>query len=1660
MRVHFPFFLIFLLTVAQVQSQWQVDLTFGPAGETGQFAAVDSDGKLWVTDYGDPGTPGVRVFNPDTTETSFSPITQGLDENGNSANLLHPGGVATFNDTIYVVSFDNQLVMRFLKDGTALTGWKLNFGPGDLDIDSTGHVFIVHLQEAMFSVLDIHGHELKGSPFGTPGLHINRGLCVTPDGANVYIADETDDVIATWDGTFIGTDSCHFEKQADLISGVSDPTGIAYAYFVDGNLWIDSDGSNKIFITDMNGTVQEVITDLPNPRGVAFDYDHNWAYVIHFDPSVPMVTRLVNIPTLTIAQIQKTADEQAGPSPYEGQVVKTSGIVTALTPNGYYIQDAPAAWSGLFVYDQNHTPSIGDEVHLQAEVEEYYDLTELKNVDSFQVISSGNSVEPILLNSGEVSQERYEGVLVSVENAVCTNPDLGYGEWQIDDGSGPVRVSSYLYKVTPDSGFLYNVTGVLTYNYGEYKMLPRNENDVLSLGPAPPEPVDYWKVRFHFGPDHQTGQYAAIDEQGKLWVTDYGSPGNAQVLIFNPDSTMADFSPITKGLDENGTEVNLMHPGGVAYYDSIIYVISYDNKKVLRFKSDGTPLPGFALNFKPGDLDIDSQGHIFIVHKTEAMFSVFDVNGNELKGSPFGSTGWHANRGLSVTQDASKVFLADESSDVIAMWQGGIIGSDSCHYEKGADLLTGLSNPSACEIDAVERMWVSNYGANEIIICDLEGTILQRISVERPRGAAVDYDRRVAYVVHFSPYVKMISKLTPGQPNTPIAQIKTDADADFVPDHLGETFELQGIVTSINYSNTGTQYFMQDTSAGIYLFSGLTQWNFQIGDEILVKGKLTQYKGLAEIEPENIWLQSSDNTIEPLKIKLAQIGESIESELVRLDSIWLVDPEQWPAEGQNGTVYVTDGTDTVKLFIDRDSELDGWLPPPALMNMVALVAQYTTKSPPDDGYELRGRLQTDFEDLVAQLSTQTLNFGKVAINGQKTLTVTLKNVSNQALSLDSISFNTSLFSSAVTVDSVITVGDSIEIPITFAPKQELSAFDEAKIHLDVATYVVRLQGTSYQLFPLVWRIHADSVNAGWFYQQGSAENRVRDLAYNCINDHLYVPSRVGGIFIYVLDAATGDTIGKLNTQGISGGTFPVNTIACSQDGQIIVSNLAATSGSAARLYYYKNEFEQPQLIFDATFDDLGGRVGDVVAVSGKGQNLTVYWSGSGNSKIIVLKTEDGGAHWARMTDIPLPEVGAAGFGIAPVDQEGNYLFINGASNPYYIKRDGTVLFTFSDPDIPKSTHINYFEVKTINDQLRRFITLTNALQTGTHIIELLGTLGDSLCSSFTLFEAPTEPFKVHDNPEKSGMSVYNSIDHTLIELVTNNGISSYSLDVAIPDAIRDIKMVLRLNEDFETTAEGTVPTGWLQFADSVEAGNPDPAWQVSTFNPYQGEKDVYMPNYNTQSRCWLVTPAISLTTDNKLFTFMAKDDWNTANNDFGSELNVLVSTNSQNNPQDFVLLESYPESDFYDSWQQKVIDLSSINADYVYLAFMVKNFGNPDNPALGGDNWQIDNVRLVDTLTAIANDQNKLPQRYELGQNYPNPFNPTTRFTIALPKAEKVKIEIFNVLGQRVRVLFSGHLPAGTHKFTFQAQGLASGLYFYRLKAGTFVRTKKMLLMK
>ena len=99
-------------------------------------------------------------------------------------------------------------------------------------------------------------------------------------------------------------------------------------------------------------------------------------------------------------------------------------------------------------------------------------------------------------------------------------------------------------------------------------------------------------------------------------------------------------------------------------------------------------------------------------------------------------------------------------------------------------------------------------------------------------------------------------------------------------------------------------------------------------------------------------------------------------------------------------------------------------------------------------------------------------------------------------------------------------------------------------------------------------------------------------------------------------------------------------------------------------------------------------------------------------------------------------------------------------------------------------------------------------------------------------------------------------------------------------------------------------------------------------------------------------------------------------------------------------------------------------------------------------------------VSVAVGNQPDVPQQFSLDQNFPNPFNPTTVVSGEWPVASDVAIVVYDMLGREVARLADGRYQAGRYSFTFDATGLASGVYHYRLTAGEFTATRTMLLVR
>ena len=127
-------------------------------------------------------------------------------------------------------------------------------------------------------------------------------------------------------------------------------------------------------------------------------------------------------------------------------------------------------------------------------------------------------------------------------------------------------------------------------------------------------------------------------------------------------------------------------------------------------------------------------------------------------------------------------------------------------------------------------------------------------------------------------------------------------------------------------------------------------------------------------------------------------------------------------------------------------------------------------------------------------------------------------------------------------------------------------------------------------------------------------------------------------------------------------------------------------------------------------------------------------------------------------------------------------------------------------------------------------------------------------------------------------------------------------------------------------------------------------------------------------------------------------------------------------------------------------------------------FANGNSVNLNGDNsgdqWNFAANKIINIVQPTGIDDQFLGSSFELLQNYPNPFNPTTKISWQSPVNSRQTLKVFDILGNEVATLVDEEMEAGYHSVDFSASELPSGVYFYRIQAGSFVETRKMMLLR
>lgn len=230
-----------------------------------------------------------------------------------------------------------------------------------------------------------------------------------------------------------------------------------------------------------------------------------------------------------------------------------------------------------------------------------------------------------------------------------------------------------------------------------------------------------------------------------------------------------------------------------------------------------------------------------------------------------------------------------------------------------------------------------------------------------------------------------------------IASIKGQ-DEFGIMDSVGVFCEIRGVVHGINFNAQGTHFTLIDPTDGIKVFSALQNFGYTVneGDSVRVGGMVGQFLGQAQLEPDYIIFESADNNLYPIQSVATPLTESMESHLVRVSCVRLVDGAVW--QTNNGGFYtdVTDGINVYSMRIDEDAAFFGMPAFQGSFTLVGIVEQADLLDPYDTGYSIWPRTMSDFENIVTANfdSFNTLDYGD---NGA---TVAFNNTSTGAVSYE------------------------------------------------------------------------------------------------------------------------------------------------------------------------------------------------------------------------------------------------------------------------------------------------------------------------------------------------------------------------------------------------------------------------------------------------------------------------------------------------------------------------------------------------------------------------------------------------------------------------------------------------------------------------------------
>jgi hypothetical protein len=191
----------------------------------------------------------------------------------------------------------------------------------------------------------------------------------------------------------------------------------------------------------------------------------------------------------------------------------------------------------------------------------------------------------------------------------------------------------------------------------------------------------------------------------------------------------------------------------------------------------------------------------------------------------------------------------------------------------------------------------------------------------------------------------------------------TTVDATGQPDSIGVSCQLQGIVYGVDLQGTDLLLFtVRDATGGIAVFS-VNNFGYTVneGDELIMQGTIEEFSCLTQMEPDTLWVVSTNNPLDAPTLVADPLTEAEESELIRIENLTLVDPNDWTGSGTGFNVDVTDGVNTYTMRIDDQVDLYGLPAPTGVFNATGIGGQFDNQGDCDEGYQFLPRYMEDID---------------------------------------------------------------------------------------------------------------------------------------------------------------------------------------------------------------------------------------------------------------------------------------------------------------------------------------------------------------------------------------------------------------------------------------------------------------------------------------------------------------------------------------------------------------------------------------------------------------------------------------------------------------------------------------------------------------------------